>query len=95
MTKRRDTMNHQNPLGYWSYEGAYSVELTDDADKSIAPTSVTFDGQTASIMFGRIKQTMGGIQLYSGDSPFHWGYRFVKAIRDGNHRLIWVNDKYR
>lgn len=95
MEKRRDTQDFMNPKGYWEHQGAFSVELTDDADKSVAPESVVFDDQTAIIMYGHIKQTVGGIQLYAGDVPFYWGYRFIKAIRDGNRNLLWVNRDHR
>lgn len=84
-----------NPRGYWSYEGGFSVELTNAADKTVAPKSVKFDGNTARISNGRIKQTIGGIQLHSEQEPFYWGYSFIKVIRDGTGTPLWVNYDYR
>ena len=85
----------RNPSGYWEYEGAFSVELTHEADKSIVPAGVKIKGDTIYVSNGRIKQTIGGIQLRSLNQPFFWGYQFLKVIRDGKGNLIWVNYTYR
>ena len=85
----------KNPSGYWEHEGSFSVELTPDADKSKVPLSVSVRGDIVHVHNGRVKQTMGGIQLYSNGSPFYWGYPRVKVIRDGNGNLLWVNYNYR
>ena len=90
----QDIKTFRNPTGYWEYEGSFSVELTSDADKSIVPSSAEIRDNTVHVRHGRIKQTMGGIQLYSKDSPFYWGYPYIKVIRDGNRNLLWVNYKY-
>lgn len=91
----QDIQTFRNPSGYWEYEGAFSVELTHEADKSIVPASAVIKGDTIYFSDGRIKQTIGGIQLYSSDQPFFWGYVFLKVIRDGKGKLIWVNYNYR
>ncbi|MHB0865462.1 MAG: hypothetical protein ACYC1Y_00960 [Minisyncoccota bacterium] len=84
-----------NPKSYWQHQGPFSVELTDDADKSIAPATVKFEGNVAHVEDGYIKQTVGRIQLYASEKPFYWGYAFIKVIRDGNRKPIWVNYHYR
>lgn len=38
-----------NPKSYWQHQGPFSVELTDDADKSIAPATVKFEGNVAHV----------------------------------------------
>ena len=38
---------------------------------------------------------MGGIQFYSFKQPFSWGYKFIKAIKNGSGNLIWQNHDYR
>ena len=85
----------KNPSGYWEHNKAFSVELTPDADKSIAPSSAEVQGDIVRVRNGRIKQVMGGIQLYSEESSFYWGYPKIKVIRDGNGNLLWVNYHYR
>lgn len=85
----------QNPSGYWKHQGAFSVELTDDAPISIVPSSVVVDGNKVIVREGRIEQTIGGIQLYSHEQPFHCGYSMIKKIRDGNGKLLWLNNRYR
>jgi hypothetical protein len=93
--KKQDTKTFQNPSGYWEYDGAFSIELTPDADKSIVPPGAEVQGDIVRVHHGRIKQTMGGIQLYSEGRPFYWGYPRIKAIRDENGNLLWVNYDYR
>lgn len=93
--QNQDTKTFKNPSPYWEHQGAFSVELTPDADKSIAPATTEIRGDTVHVKQGRIKEVMGGIQLYSLESPFYWGYPRIKAIRDGNGNLLWVNYDYR
>lgn len=85
----------RNPSGYWSHDGAFSVELTDDADIGIVPSSAQVLGRVVQVENGRIKQSMGGIQLYSREHPFFWGYNKIKVIKDGSGNLLWVNNNYR
>jgi hypothetical protein len=94
-TVSQNIKTFQNPSGYWEHDGAFSVELTLDADKSIIPLTAEVRGNTVHVHNGRIKQTMGGIQLYSEGSPFYWGYPRIKVIRDGDGNLLWVNHDYR
>ncbi|KKS28843.1 MAG: hypothetical protein UV60_C0028G0007 [Parcubacteria group bacterium GW2011_GWA2_43_11] len=91
----QDIKNFRNPSRHWKYNGAFSVELEHDADMSIVPTSATIKGDSVHVRYGLIKQTMSGIQFYSRRSPFHWGYPFIKVIRDEKGNLLWVNDKHR
>ena len=93
--KSNDTKTFQNPSGYWEHDGAFSVELTKNADKNIIPSGTKIEGDVVIVDHGRIKQTMGGIQLYSLERPFYWGYNLIKAIRDGAGNLLWVNHGYR
>lgn len=91
----RDTKTFRNPTGYWEHIGAFSIELTSDADKSIVPQNAEVQGDIVRVSNGRINQTIGGIQLYSGEIPFFWGYGRIKIIRNGNGDLLWVNYDYR
>lgn len=95
MLVNQEIKDFQNPSGYWEHDGAFSVELVPGTNKNIAPSSVEVQGDTVHVRHGRIKQSMGGIQLYSHEEPFYWGYSFIKVIRDGQGNLLWVNYKYR
>ncbi len=86
--------NFENPQGCWEHNGAFSVELVHGADKSVVPFSAKVDGDTIRVRYGIIKQTMGGIQFYSCGSLFYWGYPSVKVIRDGQGKLLWVNNEH-
>lgn len=88
-------MTHTNPTGYWECQGSYSVLLTDDAKTDHLPPGAYLYGRTVRVRYGRIKQVMGGIQFYAKDTPFSWGYKFIKEIRGEGDRLIWQNDNYR
>lgn len=86
----------ENPTSYWEYDGPFSVELTDDADETIVPPGVEVQGRTVYVREnGRVKQTMGGIQLRADGQPFYWGYRSMKIIRKGDGTPLWVNWDYR
>ena len=84
-----------NPTGYWEHQGSYSVELVPGAAKSHLPPTARVSGNTVHVQTGRVKQSMGGIQFYSFEQPFSWGYKFIKAIKDGSGNLIWQNHDYR
>lgn len=90
-----DVKAFQNPSGYWKHQGAFSVELTDDALISIVPSSAVVDGNKVIVREGHIQQTIGGIQFYSHEQPFSWGYSKIKEIRDGDENLLWINRNYR
>lgn len=94
-TVSQEIKDFQNPSGYWEHDGAFSVELVPEADKSIVPSSAEVEGDTVRVRHGRIKQTMGGIQLHSYESLFYWGYPRIKVIRNGQGKLLWVNYNYR
>ncbi|MEZ4104170.1 MAG: hypothetical protein R3B60_02705 [Candidatus Paceibacterota bacterium] len=95
MAVSQEVKDFKNPSGYWKHDGSFSVELVPDADKSMVPTSAEIRGDTVHVCHGRIKQTMGSIQLYSYESQFCWGYPRIKVIRDGQGKLLWVNYNYR
>lgn len=88
-------MQFTNPTGTWSHNGPYTVELTEDADTSIVPSSASVNGMIVTVPNGRIAQSMGGIDLESNGSVFHYGYRWIRCFRDGNGKLLWVNSAYR
>jgi hypothetical protein len=92
--KNEDIKTFENPQGNWEYKGAFSIELTLDADKTALPNA-TVQGNIVAVSNGRIQQSNGGIRFYSMEKHFHWGYRFIKIIRDGKGNLLWVNDNYR
>ena len=94
MSTSEEIRSFKNPTGYWEHHGAFAIELTDDADKSIVPSSARVEGNIVRVANGRIKQSMGGIDFYSGDQPFGWGYPWVKMIKDGEGRTLWVNINY-
>lgn len=90
-----DIKTFENPTGNWEYNGAFSVELVPGADKSVVPQTAIVDGDIVRVNKGRIKQSIGGIQLYSEGNPFYWGYIWIKVIRNKNDDLLWVNYNYR
>ncbi len=91
----QDLANFRNKSSYWEHDGAFSVELTPEADMGIVPSSAEIRGNTVHVRQGRIKQKMGAIQFHSVESPFYWGYKFIKVIRDGDGNLLWVNYDHR
>ena len=88
-----DTAFFQNPSGYWEHEGIYVVELTPSAVVDYVPTSAEVK-KTVTVENGTVKQVMGGIQFHSASQPFSWGYKFIKAINDGNGEPVWQNSNY-
>jgi hypothetical protein len=89
-----DISSFKNPEGYWSHEGAFSIELTADAPKD-PPKPARLLGSIVYVdKDGRIKQSVGGIQFYAGKIPFYWAYSCMKAIRDDKGDLLWVNKNY-
>lgn len=85
-------MNFNNPTGYWEYDGPFSVELVPDTPTDIVPKNgAAVKGNIVAIHHGRIKQTMGGIQLYAYEQPFYWSYSSIKAIRRPDGSLVWLN----
>ena len=90
-----DKGNFKNPAGYWEHQGAYTVELTDDAPTDHLPDQAVVEGRIVRVAVGRIKQVMGGIQFYCHEQPFSWGYKKIKTIKGSNGELIWINNQYR
>ncbi len=90
-----DLQNFTNPTGYWEHKGAFTVELAKGAQLNHVPDTVSFNGNIAIIRHGRIKQSMGAIQMYSYEQPFYWNYDHIRIIRDGNGHPLWVNYNYR
>ncbi len=92
---KQDIKTFVNHSGTWSHDGPFSVELTPDANKLIAPPGARIEGDTLHFRSGRVSQSVGGIQFFSSGKHFYWGYKFLKVIRDGAGNLLWVNDNYR
>lgn len=88
-------MTFVNPTGCWEHRGAYTVLLTDDAATDRLPGSVLVHNKTLHVAQGLVAQSIGGIQFYADGQPFFWRYPFVKAIRDKDGNLIWLNNIYR
>lgn len=91
----QDTKEFQNSTGYWSHTGSFSVQLTDDALTHNVPGSARIVGRVVHVPEGEVGQSIGGIQMRSRGQDFAWGYNFIKAIRDGEGKLIWVNNHFR
>ena len=86
----------QNPTGYWEHDGGFTVELAQGAPvERVLPTSAHWDGVKVHVQNGRVKHTMGGIQLYGlpnlGD-PFYFVYDNIICIRKADGTLLWRND---
>lgn len=95
MTLTDTEKTFQNPAGYWDYDGGFTVELAQGAPvERVLPSSARWDGVKAHVQNGRVKQTMGGIQLYGrpnfGD-PFYFGYGNIICIRKSDGALLWRN----
>lgn len=85
----------RNPDSYWEHDGSFTVELVPGTSfERVLPNSARWDGINVRVADGRVKQTMGGIQLYGrpnfGD-PFYFGYSKIICIRKGDGTLLWRN----
>ena len=49
INQTEDIKTFRNPSGYWEHDGAFSVELTHDADKSIVPPSAEVQDNIVSV----------------------------------------------
>lgn len=85
-----------NPVGNWSHQGAYSIEMVADVGVGILRRLMAargqIDDQIATFEGGSIRQATGGIQ-FAGPSGtmYHIGYNPIRCIRNGDGELIWVN----
>lgn len=92
----------QNPKKSWEYTGKFSLELGPNVPKELIPNSpeisvgiekdrmvVTFTSVT-----GRVDASGNGITIHNyGVRELHWQYRNIKAIRDGEGKLLWKSEK--
>lgn len=96
---------HVNPAGYWTHEGAYSIEFLIGRG-SIWPQGmplkekgVAVDGNVLHVSRGperRVCQSMGGIDFHFGNGIIrNWGYVFIGRIRNGRGKLLWQNKNYK
>ncbi len=90
-------MPFQNPTGDWEYEGTYTVELTPDADMSIAPPDADIFEFKVTIHHGSLHTVLDAMQFFGGPGetyPFHWSIRRIKCIRNAQGKLLWLNSYY-
>ena len=76
----------------WRYRGAYSLLLSDDADKSIAPPNAEVYGNTVYVPNGSITQEGSGVLCLADYTPFFWSYHFIEAIHDESGNLLWAGE---
>ena len=96
--------NDQNPKGFinlthnWHHHGGFIVELTDCADRTVAPTTVQFHGVEAIVDGGTVESPNGeGIvsMVSSCGKAFSWPTECVVNIQNTHGQLLWVNDAHR
>jgi hypothetical protein len=80
-----------NPTGLWSHTGSYSIEFVPGSPTSHIPANVELNKSVARVHSGKVQQNMGGIDFTADRKTFCWGYRYLRCIRDGNGKLLWVN----
>jgi len=90
--------NFENPQGHWEHKGGYSIELlpntpTDGLPPGIEESKTPTDHIILKVPEGRMHQSMGGIQLYSKEEPFHIGYRYLVHIKKEDGSLLWQNNR--
>jgi hypothetical protein len=79
------------------YDGPFSVEVEPGA-KRVEPASATRTDNVVQVANGRVRQVMGGIQLYGlpdKQDPFYFGYESIVCIRKSDGTLLWLNNRYR
>lgn len=85
----------QNPKGYWSHDGGFTVEIVEGIRaEDVVPASASLEGNQIRVKNGRVKQTIGGIQLYGRPhftDPFCFGYDGMVCIRKDDGTLLWRN----
>lgn len=79
-----------------NYQGDYTVELFPDSPTDKAPQDAIIEKKgdkiVVSVKHGRIRQSMGGIDLYSqSGQAFYWGYKFMRRILNAQGAIIWQN----
>lgn len=98
----------ENPTGYWSYEGAFSVHLTGTVHHSGQELAAEFDGLPGfSVKHhvvtaganpaypGSVKQSMGAIQCRCGEREFYFSYENILAFVKADGSPLWVNRDYK
>lgn len=79
------------------HDGAFSVEV-EPGTRQVEPSSATRDGNIVCVREGRVRQVMGGIQLYgrpNHEDPFYFDYDNIVCIRKGDGALLWLNNSHR
>ncbi len=80
-------------MGNKPYKGSFSVETWRKADMNIdvPKSAVTIQNNVVHVKNGSVQQVMGGIQFYAENSPFSWGYMYIKKITDSEGNILWEN----
>ncbi|MEI8337605.1 MAG: hypothetical protein WCF92_00480 [bacterium] len=90
-----DTKTFKNPTGYWTHEGGYTVEITDNTPINLIPSSITVTDHILTVLNGSCYQSVGGICLVTAQgNKFRFSYNHMKAIRRLDGTPIWVNWNY-
>ena len=93
-SSRQDLKKFRNPGGYWEHKGVFSVDLTPDAYKDIVPDGAKIKGNTVHAQDGVVKLEPRGIRLCTRGAnrgSIWWPFIYVKVVRDGEGKPIWVN----
>lgn len=97
-----DAIAFTNPTGNWSYAGPFQIHVIAGTDTSEVEryTGVQVNGTIISVgenksFPGRIKQVVGGIQMYAGiDQPFFFDYKHLIRICRPSGQPIWQNPDF-
>ena len=88
----------KNPTGNWSYTGPFHAHVTNEPNLATLSQypGIRVEGTIVRVgentgYSGRIVQGIGAIQLYTGDKPFYFGYKFLIRLCRPNGQLIWQN----
>jgi len=85
---------YQVPKEKINYNGDFILELTSKANTNLALEAGAQVFYQEAYVSGRVVQSLGGIQLYNKNSPFYYGYVFLRAIRKSDGTYLWKNYDY-
>lgn len=78
------------------YRGSYIIILTKEADiKDVPSRGTVIAGQKITVISGRVREGVVGIQFYSSNDPFCWVFSSIKEIYDSDGKVIWKNTEYK
>ncbi len=101
-----DTQVFQNPTGFWKHDGAFSIEFINDLDfhiRQLPQPEFKFKDKTVRVDHGGLGQDRNWVQFFAFERNDTTqiaaeAMRFmhkVKAIRDGEDNLLWVNNNHK